>query len=150
MQAAAVGQEYERAGLIKRQIAFAEKWRKHWSRFVRRDHELVDLLAIPVTRRRAHKLFLSRRGYLTDGPVILDRKLGTEGPTWVVGALAREPEVLDATVRMEQTWLVAHFMHHKEAETAIRVPLPGGDLPVALDEMLRAKLSERTARDEGG
>ncbi|HUU94613.1 MAG TPA: hypothetical protein VM487_02660 [Phycisphaerae bacterium] len=137
MQAAAAERQYERAGLLKRQLAFAEKWRRDRAPRIRPDEQFNDLLAIPVTRRRAHKLFLFRRGHLIDGPVLLDRKLASQAPSWLEEALTRKPESLDATIRMEQTWLVAHFLYHQEARSAIRVPLPTGELPGELAEVLR-------------
>ena len=137
MQVAAAERQYERAGLIKRQLAFAEKWRRDSVPRIRPDEQFNDLLAIPVTRRRAHKLFLFRQGHLTDGPVLLDRKLAAQTPRWLEEALTRKPELLDATIRMEQTWLVAHFLYHQEARSAIRVPLPTGELPGELAEVLR-------------
>jgi excinuclease UvrABC nuclease subunit len=143
MQAAAAEQQYERAGLLKRQLAFAEAWERDWASRIRLDDQLNDLLAIPVTRRRAHKLFLFRRGHLNDGPLLLDRKLAAETPRWLAEQLAREPEPLDAGVRMEQTWLEAHFLQHKEAQSAIRVPLPVGDVPAGLAEVLHEQLESR-------
>ncbi|MFQ5805717.1 MAG: hypothetical protein ACE5I3_04620, partial [Phycisphaerae bacterium] len=108
-----------------------------WSRTVWPSTQLNFLLAVPASRRKAWKLFLFRQGHLTDGPLLPDRKLVQQTPAWLAEALPQPPADLDNVVRMEQTWLVAHFLHHKEARTAIVEVLPRADAPPDLAGSLR-------------
>jgi len=98
---------------------------------------------VPATRRKAWKPFLFRRGHLTDGPLLPDRKLAAQTPTWLAEALRQPPDQLDDVVRMEQTWLVAHFLQHKEARAAIIEWLPDMDMPPDLEGSLRDALTQR-------
>jgi len=143
MKKAAESQQYESAGLIKQQLEFAGKWKERWLPAVRPAEELNLLLVIPATRRKAWKLFLLRRGELTDGPLLSDRKLAADTPPWLADTLKAEPAESDPVVRMEQTWLVAHFMQHKEARSAIIEGLPSGELPAELEGSLRDALAKR-------
>jgi len=159
MRQAAARQRYELAAQIKQQIAFARNWQHEWSPIVRRDEEMNWLLVLPATRRKAWKLFLFRRGELLDGPLLADRKVAAEAPVWLAqqgatpsaeqGATARDADAKmrepDATVRMEQTWLVGHLLYHREAAAAIIEPLPPEGVPPDLGGRLASALHERRA-----
>ncbi len=140
MKQAAADQRYEPAGQLKQQIEFASTWQRRWAPGVRPSSELSSLLAIPATRRKAWKLFLFRLGHLCDGPLLPERKLATGAPAWLTEQLRETPELPDDTVRMEQTWLLAHLLQHKEARTAIVIPLPRLEVPPDLEAELRAAL----------
>lgn len=146
MKQAAVQQEFEKAGLLKNQIEFARSWRRRWSEIVRPAEDLNFLLIIPATRRKAWKLFLFRRGDLIDGPLLAERKLAAETPSWLLEQLSRAPAELSGTVRMEETWLAAHFMHHKESGAAIVVHLAEDRAPADLEESLSEALKARRAK----
>lgn len=149
MKAQAANRSYERAGQIKQQIAFARRWREKWSPRLRRADELNCLLAVPVTRRRAWKLFAFRRGELRAGPMLSDRKLPVEGPRWLAAQVERPIAELDDIVRMEQTWLVAHFLRSPESERALTKALPAWTVPGHLEAEWRAELAERRRKGAG-
>jgi excinuclease UvrABC nuclease subunit len=137
MKDAAGNQSYELAGQLKQQLEFAQDWRRRWAPIVRPAGSLNLLMAVPATRRKAWKLFLFRQGHLTEGPLLLGRKLPTEAPLWLTEQLNKLPlDELDPVVRMEQTWLVAHFLQHKEARAAIIEELPGATAPPDLEGSL--------------
>jgi len=82
---------------------------------------------------------------LTDGPLLSDRKLADETPAWLADQLQQPLEKPDDVVRMEQTWLVGHFLHHKEARAAIITHLPEAQVPADLQSRLRDGLKRRAA-----
>jgi hypothetical protein len=126
MKQAATEQRFELAGQLKHQLAFAWKWHDHLLPLLHAEEDLHFLLVIPVTRRRACKPFLFRTGHLAEGPVLADRKLPAAAAAWVAGQMARPAEPLDPTIRMEQTWLVAHFRHSREGDASLIRPLRAG------------------------
>ncbi len=136
MKQAAAQQHYELAGQLKQQLDFARMWRERWSPTVHQSEHLNLLLIVPATRRKAWKLFLFRQGHLTDGPLLSDRKLAQQTPAWLSEQLKQPPDELDNIVRMEQTWLVAHFLQHKEARVAIVEVLPDAEAPPDLEGSL--------------
>ena len=97
------------------------------------------------------------RGELLDGPVLPDRKLASGARAWLTEVLTEQRVVNAAAtaqiasapdadlVRMEQTWLVAHFLQHRESAAAICVPLTDGRVPDDLDPRLAAELEHRRA-----
>ncbi len=143
MKQAAAGQSFELAGQLKQQLDFARNWRQAWTPSIHAAEHLNFLLLIPATRRKAWTPFLFRQGYLADGPLMSDRKLPTDTPTWLAEQLAQPLEQPDNTIRMEQTWLAAHFLRHKESRAAIVVPLPEMNVPAELDKTLRNTLEQR-------
>jgi DNA polymerase-3 subunit epsilon len=147
MRQAAGEQRYELAGQLKQQLDFAQSWQQHWSPTVHPAHEMNLLLAIPATRRKAWKLFLFRQGHLTDGPLLPQRKLPAETPVWLTEQLSQPVDTLtaqlDDVVRMEQTWLVAHFLQHKAARAAIIQYLPDATIPSDLEGSLQYALSQQ-------
>ena len=152
MRQAAVEQQYELAGQLRQQLDFARTWRRRWSSTVRRAEHLNLLLALPATRRKAWKLILFRQGHVTDGPLLSDRKLPTETPPWLSEQLEQPLETLtarvDNVVRMEQTWLVAHFLQHRESRSAIIEDLPDTAVPPDLEGSLRDVLMHRRPTKE--
>jgi len=147
MKRMAEQQRYELAGQLKQQLGFARSWQERWSPIVRREQQLNCLLVVPATRRKAWKLFLFRQGDLIDGPLLSDRKLVEQGPAWLEQQLERPVEGVDGVVRMEQTWLVAHFLRHKECGTAIVEFLPDGRLPPGVRGRLGDALRQRRGSD---
>lgn len=146
MGRAAAERRYELAGQLQQQIEFAQTWRKRLSPTVHPAEELNHLLAIPAARRKAWKLFLFRQGHLTDGPLLADAKLAQQTRPWLAETLSQPPDQLDGVMRMEQTWLVAHFLHHKDARTAIIEHLPDARVPPDLEGSLRDALRLRRAQ----
>ena len=145
MTQAARDQRFEAAALIKKQVAWAWRWHDNWSPTVRPAEALNDLLVIPVTRRRAWRLFLSWRGDLLDGPIVSDRRLSTEAPAWLRDRLGALPALSDPGIRMEQSWLVAHFLQSKAGDASLAVPLPNAEVPADLEDVLARGLAERRA-----
>jgi excinuclease UvrABC nuclease subunit len=147
MKQAAGEQRYELAGQLKQQLEFARSWQQHWSPTVYPARDMNLLLVIPATRRKAWKLFLFRQGHLTDGPLLSQRKLPTETTAWLTEQLSQPVDTLtarlDDVVRMEQTWLVAHFLQHKAARTALIEYLPDATVPPDLEASLRDVLEHR-------
>jgi hypothetical protein len=147
MKQAAAGQHYELAAQLKQQLDFARMWRQRWSPTIRPAGQLNLLLTVPATRRIAWKPFLFRRGHLTDGPLLSDRRLPTDAPRWLTEQLNESLETLtaqlDGVVRMEQTWLVAHFLQHRESRSAIIEALPDAGVPPDLERSLRVALEQR-------
>lgn len=143
MKRAAAERRYESAGLLKQQLEFAQTWQQRWSPTLRRAEQLNFLLAVPATRRKAWKLFLFRQGHLIDGPLLPDRKLAQQAPVWLAEQLQQPLDELEDIVRMEQTWLVAHFLQHKEAQSAIVELLPHTAVPPDLEARLRDALKQR-------
>jgi DNA polymerase-3 subunit epsilon len=155
MRGAAREQEFELAAQIRQQLRGAEHWQANWALRIRRMEEWRELLALPVTRRRAWKLFLFDRGHLVDGPVFGDRQVGAGGAGWVE-ALAGEPSVqaVEATERMEQTWLIAHLHFSRESAHLIRIALAGeswAGLASRIQERVEAQraLSAAAALEDG-
>ncbi len=146
MRQAAAERRYERAGLLRQQLEFAQMWRRRWSPRIRPAGQLSLLLAVPATRRKAWKLFLFRQGDLTDGPLLPDREFVEQTPAWLAEQLQQPPDKLDDAVRMEQTWLTAHFLQHKEARTAVIASLSEAAVPADLPATLQAGLERRRAR----
>jgi excinuclease UvrABC nuclease subunit len=139
MKQAAAGQKYELAGRIKQQLQFARTWQEQWAPRVRPAEEMNYLLVLPVTRRRAWKLLLFRAGLLADGPTVARRRIGSEAAAWLRAELAGPSVELSSAVRMEQTWLVCHFLYSREAESALLVPLPVLEVPADLEHTLAEK-----------
>jgi len=145
MRRAAGEQQFELAGKLKSQLEFARLWKERWGPIVRPDQQLSYVLAVPATRRKAWKLYLFRRGYLVEGPLLSRRKAPTEAPAWLTEQLKRSPdEASDLLgnadsvneIRMVQTWLVAHFLRHKESRDAVTARLEHDRPPANLAEML--------------
>lgn len=142
MQAAARELAFERAALLKEQIAFARKWAKESAPRVGDVRAMRLGLAVPVSRRKAWRVFLFDRGLLSDGPILQDRKLAQEAAAWwIAQAGASTPEAADAQIRMEQTWLVAHLLAHREGRSLITLRL---DASGAV-EPIRVQLAEALA-----
>jgi DNA polymerase-3 subunit epsilon len=146
MKAAAAAQRFEQAGKIKKHIAFAQKWVEQWTPLVRPANALVDLLAIPVTRRKAWKLFLFRVGELREGPVVRARELEKRASAWALQAVQQASEALPDETRMEQTWLYAHFLAHRERESALIVEVGDGVDGDAIARALQGQLEALTWR----
>ncbi len=148
MQEAAARQHYERAALLKEQIAFARRWTDRWADAVCTADQMTCLLVIPATRRKACKLFLFRRGHLIDGPLLPLVRLIPATRSWAAQTLSEPLPDLDPQVRMEQTWLVAHFLQHRESQSALIERLPTECLPPDLEEHLHAALAQPAARPD--
>lgn len=150
MRAASARQAYERAAQVAQQMRFAQRWLKDWGSCVKPDSDLSYLLVVPVTRRRKWKLFLFRRGDLREGPLLSDRKLPGETRGWLE-TMRETAASTDRRLLMEQTWLVSHFLHHRDARKAIIEPLPGGrcadDLEHRLIEAIAARRAQRSKPD---
>ncbi|RMF84940.1 MAG: hypothetical protein D6744_02215, partial [Planctomycetota bacterium] len=155
MMTEAAAQRFERAAVLKEQIAFADRWLREWADAARPQDQHEWLLLIPATRRKAVKPFLFRRGVLEDGPLIPQRKLPDAAAEWAAQRVRDAPSVpppadaADATIRMEQTWLVAHLLRHKEARTVRLVPLagvPADRIAACVSERLGGSASDSTER----
>ncbi|MGD8452097.1 MAG: hypothetical protein PVJ57_09790 [Phycisphaerae bacterium] len=145
MKQAAAEQRFEIAGQIKHQLAYSWKWHDRWLPLLHRGEALNFLLAVPVSRRRSWKLFLFRQGWLEEGPIHTDRKLPTAAVDWLRARFAITPEPLDATIRMEQTWLVAHLLKSREGDASLVEPLPTTDVPADLAQRWQEAVAARRA-----
>ncbi len=158
MKEHAANLEFEQAGLLKGQLEFARKWRDRWLQRVGLIEQFNRLLVVPVTRRKAWKLYLFARGELIDGPLVPDRKLVSHATNWLRCLLTTQPATPedrntgkharpgDAVARMEQTWLVTHLLNNREAQTAMVIPLPTLTVPPHLGDSLEEALAQRRAR----
>lgn len=152
MARAAQELEFERAALIKQQIVFADRWQRQWSDSVGNAAEWRMLLVLPVTRRKAWKLFYFDIGVLIEGPIAPDRKLADVVREWLPGACAAANKGhVSPTERTEQAWLVAHLHGHREAMDALLLPIadPRDDAQLAAEiEAWRATRAKpkRTAK----
>ncbi len=165
MRAAAAEQRFELAGLLKRQIAFASIWQTRWSGMVRSADRMTCALVIRATRRAAWKLFAFRAGVIDEGPLLGARRIAEEGARWIEQSRAAQPhtaarsqtsapakpaapkatiaaagedDALDPQIRLEQTWLLSHFLFHTEAERALILrpaELAPGELAQRLSEL---------------
>lgn len=149
MQAAAREQSFELAGQIKQQLAFARRWQSQWAADVRPATQFNCLLGLPVTRRKAWKLFLFRQGHLDEGPVLPERRLGADAVAWLGGQLAQVLAALDGTVRMEQTWLLSQLLTSRAMDTALLFWLPTLEVPgdLAAELVQRAEHMRRARAD---
>lgn len=120
MRTAAKEQQFERAALLKGQIAFAQRWCDEWRPHVRELAEFNYLIALPVTRRKAWKLFAFRAGAFIDGPLVKSPDPTEAVRAWGAG-LAPASDEPEALVRMEQTWLMAHLLHSREGRDSVCV-----------------------------
>ena len=142
MHAAAQTRAFERAALIKKQIAFARHWQAEWTSHARHMSEMTFLIALPVTRRRAWKLFVFRSGAIVDGPILPDRSAKTGLAAWLATAAGvPDPDVVPR-VRMEQTWLLSHLLFGREAEDGVILRTTG----FAGDDLVERCISEMRAR----
>ncbi len=145
MQSHARGQRFEQAAQVKQQLAVVEEWNRRTRWRTQPDTHWNLLCIIPATRRKASRPFLFRRGVLEEGPVMQDRKLLEQLPTWAGAALGTPPADTPPVQRMEQAWLMAHFLDRVESRQSLVVRL--GDaaaLPADLDEHLRGYLDGRS------
>lgn len=143
MRAAARAQHFERAALLKQQLEAARRAADEWRGRVRSLRDWSILLLVPATRRKACKPFLYRRGALADGPLLPLRGLEKGLLEWAPTAWATtDPELTSGDLRMEQTWLLAHYLGHREADAAAM--LHGGDAGFS-----EATLRELAARATG-
>lgn len=141
MKQAAAAQRYELAAQIKQQLDFARRWQAEWAGRIQPAAELNCLLLLPVTRRRAWKCLLFRRGALTDGPVLPDRKAPAGAAAWLSQELARVEEDTAPALRMEQTWLLCHLLHGRESASVIVAPCGQTATPTRLEELLRTRIA---------
>ncbi len=117
MRAAAASRAYELAGQIKQQIGFAESWARRWGCDVGPVEELNRVIALPVTRRRAWKVFTLRSGVLSEGPIVAERRFAAEAAAWVVGERT-------ARSALEEGAGAAPTHHHSVAESSSRGAWP--------------------------
>ncbi len=164
MNAAADAQHYELAAQIRKQIETASHWAAGSAGDVRLLGGLRYVLALPVTRRRAWKLFVFDRGRLQEGTVVVDNALeaaiaaigsahssvDASAPPADARAAASDTAELDPIVRMEQTWLLAHLLAHRERASALVAPWPEGTdastLAAALATERRRSAEQSAAR----
>ena len=139
--------EFERAALTKTQLEFARRWERDWSPHVVVADQLRRVLLVPVVRHKAWKAFCFDRGRIESGRMIRDRAFATEVEPAIAAAFAavENRDAVDATARMEQTWLLAHFLHHKQAEAALIEPVRGADSAQTVAERLIAAQARRAA-----
>jgi len=147
MQCAAQELRFEQAAQLKQQLAAARDWRKEWGACVRDASAMRMLLLLPVTRRKAWTPFLFDRGYLIDGPVLPERKVSAEAAAWLASVDLENIDQLDPIVRMEQTWLVCHFLNHRESKRAILI---SGFEQQSVDDLTRRIESEVASRRRSG
>ncbi len=161
MNQAAWAQQYEAAGLLKKQLAFAARWQSAWGPILRTTADWRFLLVLPATRRKAWKLLLFRDGALDDGPVVPERRLGPEAGAWLRARLADTGPArsdLEQKVRMEQTWLVARLLLNADREPHLLVPRAGPECPANFEQVLvgraltlrRALTATRPGADDPG
>lgn len=155
MKRAAAVQKYELAAQLRQQIQLAEAWRVQWAPHVQPAERMHCLLAFPATRRRACKLFHFRRGDVREGPVLAARQVESGAVAWLRAQLAEPAPEPPSTVRMEQTWLLAHLLYGSERKSALLVPLSGSGMPpelegLLIDWMARMGLQQHPAPPEGG
>ncbi len=141
MRTAAADQQFELAGQIKQQLAFARTWQTNWQSHIRPAEQLDYLLALPVTRRRSRQLFLFRRGELLEGPTIKPRKCTDETLTWLNSQPPPQLDTIPPIQRREQTWLLAHLLFHREADRALIIPIH----PETDENSLRSTIETRLA-----
>lgn len=147
MRAAAHEQRFEAAALLKQQIAFATRWKSDWP-LAGPLARLDRAIALPVTRRKAWKLFGFRGGALVDGPVVADRKAEAGIAAWYAEFRNAAPPELDGEIRTEQTWLLCHLLFGREAAAAIAIPVPA-DAGMDINAEIRTALEARRATATG-
>ncbi len=153
MKEAAQAQQFERAGLLKKQIAWAWRWHDQVGPTVTTRELLNCLLLMPATRRKAWRLFLFVGGDLLEGPIFTQRKLVPRTAAWLAETLVAPRAQAAADVRTEQTWLLAHFRRSKGGDASVIVDLPDLTIPPDFEahlgaEMLRLRAS--SASDQAG
>jgi DNA polymerase-3 subunit epsilon len=149
MRQAAEEQRFEDAALLKNQIAFAQRWLSEWQQQLRTLSDFNFLIALPAARRRAWKLFVFRAGEFADGPLLKDRELPAGAVGWFesLASESRAPCSSEGLIRMEQTWLMAHLLHSREAQTGAIVGVNDSEnLADRLSAALDQACSNRPAR----
>ena len=149
MKTAAEELRFEQAAVMKQQMDAARHWRSQWFNKVRPAQRLNYLLVIPATRRKAWKPYAFLQGRLVDGPLVPENKLAKQLTPWLTEqwdrceqdprySLPATPDhgVRDDEIRMEQTWLVAHFLEYRESRTAMTIPLDDRNTPLPITELL--------------
>ncbi|HMQ17068.1 MAG TPA: hypothetical protein PKC49_13945, partial [Phycisphaerae bacterium] len=142
MRQAAQEQRFEQAALLKTQIAFARRWAAEWQPKTWPLERFEFLLVLPATRRKAWKVFTFEQGSFRDGPLLKNAEMPAAARAWAATD-ETTPGSADATERMEQTWLMAHLLNSREADTAAIVPL---DLVRTNAQDARAALSAAAQR----
>lgn len=150
MRAAAAELRFELAAQVKRQLEFAGRWQRLWRPLVRREFDLRCLLLAPVVRRRAHKPFLFERGTLIGGPVCRARGAAGAAAAWAIAAMTAFTPEEDDRVRMEQTWLLAHFLNQTQARSAVVLWLRTDVSQRLLEAELQAALAARDGARKAG
>jgi excinuclease UvrABC nuclease subunit len=143
MKAAANEMAFERASVIKNQIAFAQRWEKEWAAHVVCAEALRYLALLPITRRKAWKLMRFERGHIVDGPIIQERHLLARAPAWLQESLQQAPTATDAMIRTEQTWLFARVLLGEQRDATTCIRLPDNAAPVDLEDRLRDAIARR-------
>jgi excinuclease UvrABC nuclease subunit len=136
MRQAAAALNFEQAGLFKQQIQFVERWQTEWQPNLRTTAQWDFVLALPATRRKAWKLLLFRRGELSDGPLVPERRLGRESVAWATEFLGADARQTPTDMRMEQTWLICSALGRCAAASLAVIPLCDAALPANLGQAL--------------
>jgi excinuclease UvrABC nuclease subunit len=118
MASAAAELQFELAGQLKGQIDAVRRMTQRWSPYICGPDEMAYLLVVSVSRRKKWKPFLFCRGGLYDAEMAPARKLGEAIASLPAVMRERPPESLDSVTRDEQTWLVAHYLNHRESRAA--------------------------------
>lgn len=143
MRVAAREQQYERAGLIKKQIAFAEHWQETWAERLNLAHRLSALVLVPVTRRRAWLPVRYRDGALITSPIVTDRTALDARTDWLANVAEPRAASLTAVERMEQTWLFSHLLFHRDADAALVFVQPEEKSPEELARCVATEIREQ-------
>lgn len=110
MRDEARGLRFERAGLLKQQIAFAERWGREWA-LARPLQRGAYLVVTPVTRRKGWSAYLFRAGEFLAGEAQRERDAPRAIAAWALAEWNRAPcETVEAAGANEQAGLLGYVL----------------------------------------
>jgi len=132
MRQASADLQFEQAAAYKQKIERAAKVTAGLYRFARDIRRFCYLIVQRGPGRTHVKPFFVRQGWIESGQSVAFKQLPQVAPAWLARMSAPPPptETLDATIRTEQIWLVAHYLFKQEKAPGLflhRSELPDAD-----------------------
>lgn len=137
MHEAAAALRFEKAALLKQQIAFAQRWRAQWPAARPLQHGAFLILA-PVTRRRTWTPHLFRTGTLFTGESLRERDAARTAVRWALEHSCHP--VPDAQSACETAWLLGHALYSRLSDRLATVWLGASADAAQIEAELRQRI----------
>lgn len=137
MHAAAADLRFEKAALLKRQLAFAQRWRTQWpaAKPLRRG---IYLMLAPVSRRRAWTAYLFRMGNFIPGESLRERDAAQHAVRWAIESTGAPA---DPATACEMAWLLGHALYSRIADRLATVWIDASTAPATLERELQQRMT---------